>query len=400
MGSSYLPPSEQNVVNVGDELSQAAIDAINAAVSPSGTNPFVTASEAAGAGFSDYDNFKVYAAGDVVLASNDFYRFNTFIGAAGYGPITHPAAWTKLSAADLTGYAQLAGGTFTGKVNTPAPTSTFCGLNIGSFLSSSVITGSVAGDIWIGTFQLTYKNGQGSVIYGAATNIANNFGAPQIIDTSNAAAALRVTQRGSGNAIEIEDSPNPDSNRFVVSNNGKVGIGVAPDLFAALKVDANGIMFGDGTIQTTATLQGPRGIQGVEGERGPMGYTGETGPIGPQGPAGDAGQPGQQGQQGPPGAGVIIWRGEWDYSTLYSVNDAVSYDGSSYIAVVNQSGNQPYNGASYWGLLALKGANGADGTNGSSPPYTHAVWYNGQWASANVTTVYDTNYNYVNVLTF
>ena len=389
MGSSYLPPSEQNVVNVGDELSQAAIDAINAAVSPSGTNPFVTASEAAGAGFSDYDNFKVYAAGDVVLASNDFYRFNTFIGAAGYGPITHPAAWTKLSAADLTGYAQLNGSTFTGKVNTPAPTSTFCGLNIGSFLSSSVITGSVAGDIWIGTFQLTYKNGQGSVIYGAATNIANNFGAPQIIDTSNAAAALRVTQRGSGNAIEIEDSPNPDSNRFVVSNNGKVGIGVTPDATAALKVDTNGIMFGDGTIQTTATVQGIQGIQGPPGNNGSDGA---------QGPAGSNGN---DGAQGPPGAGVINWRGGWDYGTFYQVNDAVSYDGSSYIAVVNQSGNQPYNGSGYWGLLALKGANGIDGTNGGSSPYTNAVWYNGQWAGASVTTIYDSSSSYYyNVLTF
>jgi hypothetical protein len=95
MGSSYLPPSEQNVVNVGDELSQAAIDAINAAVSPSSANPFVTSSEAGA--IKDYDNYKVYNAGDIVHESSKLYRFNAFIGAAGYGPITHPNAWTTVS---------------------------------------------------------------------------------------------------------------------------------------------------------------------------------------------------------------------------------------------------------------------------------------------------------------
>jgi hypothetical protein len=37
---------------------------------------------------------------------------------------------------------------------------------------------------------------------------------------------------------------------------GKVGIGVAPDATAALKVDTNGIMFGDGSVQTTAASGG------------------------------------------------------------------------------------------------------------------------------------------------
>lgn len=95
MGSSYLPPPEQNVVNVGDELSQTALDAINASAFPSGTNPFVTASDAGA--IKDYDNYKVYKAGDIVHESGKLYRFNAFIGAAGYGPITHPYAWTVVS---------------------------------------------------------------------------------------------------------------------------------------------------------------------------------------------------------------------------------------------------------------------------------------------------------------
>jgi hypothetical protein len=70
--------------------------------------------------------------------------------------------------------------------------------------------------------------------------------------TSSSTAALRVTQLGTANAIEVEDSTTPDSTRFVVDANGKVGIGVAPDTSAALKVDTNGIMFGNGSLQTVA----------------------------------------------------------------------------------------------------------------------------------------------------
>ena len=47
---------------------------------------------------SDYDNGKTYNAGDQVVFSNKIYKFNAFIGAAGYAPNTHPAAWTELSA--------------------------------------------------------------------------------------------------------------------------------------------------------------------------------------------------------------------------------------------------------------------------------------------------------------
>ena len=114
MGSSYLPPPEQNVVNVGDELSQSAIDAINAASFPSGTNPFRTLSD--GGAINAYDNFKTYQAGDLVIEANKIYRFNSYIGAAGYGPITHPSAWTEISA--FPGFNNVA---LTGNCTAPTP---------------------------------------------------------------------------------------------------------------------------------------------------------------------------------------------------------------------------------------------------------------------------------------
>ena len=105
------------------------------------------------------------------------------------------------------------------------------------------------------------------------------------------------------------------------------------------------------------------------------------------------------------GPGVINWRGTYDYYTTYYVNDAVSYDGSSYICSSQNSYNYPYEGNGSWGLLSRKGDQGPQGNDGgggggSSPYYYHSVWAYNTWYNANVTTVYDTNYNYVNVLTF
>jgi hypothetical protein len=109
MGSSYLPPPEQNVVNVGDEISASALAALQAAspslsqANPVASEDYVDAAiggiEPSGAGkIADYDNGKTYAAGDQVVFNDRLYKFKAFIGAAGYAPDTHPAAWTELSA--------------------------------------------------------------------------------------------------------------------------------------------------------------------------------------------------------------------------------------------------------------------------------------------------------------
>ena len=137
--------------------------------------------------------------------------------------------------------------------------------------------------------------------------------------------------------------------------------------------------------------------------RGAQGYNGNDGSNGSDGAQGPQGEPGPQGPSGPAGPGVINWRGDYDYYTYYNQNDAVSYDGSSYICVSGNSYNYPYVGSGYWGLLARKGDQGPQGESGGgggNPYYYHSVWAYGTWYNANVTTVYDTNYSYVNVLTF
>jgi hypothetical protein len=77
-----------------------------------------------------------------------------------------------------------------------------------------------------------------------------------------------------------------------------------------------------------------------------------------KGPAGAAGPPGS------PGVG-FTWRSAWSGATSYSVNDAVSYQGSSYICIVANSAQVPTNTA-YWSLMAQQGATGPAGPSAAS----------------------------------
>lgn len=56
-----------------------------------------------------------------------------------------------------------------------------------------------------------------------------NVGSGSIIisSTNSSDSALRITQTGTGNALVVEDSANPDSSPFVVTSTGNVGIGTS-----------------------------------------------------------------------------------------------------------------------------------------------------------------------------
>jgi hypothetical protein len=94
--------------------------------------------------------------------------------------------------------------------------------------------------------------------------------------------------------------------------------------------------------------------------QGSQGAAGVTGATGLQGPAGAAGTVGPTGPMGPP----LTFVGEWLVSNLYAEGDAVSYGGSSYAALVGNTGREPDVSPTYWGLLAAAGAAGAVGPQG------------------------------------
>lgn len=59
--------------------------------------------------------------------------------------------------------------------------------------------------------------------------VANTRLPALVVDAASAGDLVRITQTGTGNALKVEDSANPDSTPFVIDANGRVGIGKAAD---------------------------------------------------------------------------------------------------------------------------------------------------------------------------
>lgn len=76
-----------------------------------------------------------------------------------------------------------------------------------------------------------------------------------------------------------------------------------------------------------------------KGDTGDTGATGATGATGSQGPAG------------------LNWQGAWDSGTAYVIDDVVSHNGNSYIAIADSTNSEPP--SADWELLAQKGTDGA-----------------------------------------
>lgn len=118
---------------------------------------------------------------------------------------------------------------------------------------------------------------------------------------------------------------------------------------------------------------GAKGDKGDTGDTGPTGSTGSAGAKGDKGDTGDAGPTGSTGAAGADGAdgtdGLDInWQGPWETGTNYAVNDAVEFEGSSYICflAISPSTTSPDSDADHFDLLAAKGADGAGGGGGDS----------------------------------
>jgi len=102
------------------------------------------------------------------------------------------------------------------------------------------------------------------------------------------------------------------------------------------------------------------GVLAQGGATGPQGPAGATGATGPQGATG------AQGPTGPTGLPGINWRGNWQTSpTTYLQNDAVFYQGSSWIAITSNVATPPP-GAGSWEYLAQQGATGPQGPTGTN----------------------------------
>jgi hypothetical protein len=166
------------------------------------------------------------------LAVNTAHKLAIYNGnivfSVGYG-LAFGDGTTQTTAAttpDLSGYALKSGATFTGKANFTSVAGA-AGINVGIGGTSAAAT--TAGDLWIATggASLNFRDGTGAWRVVAATSNTNTFSAAQIIDTTATTPGLRITQKGAGSAIVVEDSTTPDSDALIVDANGNLGIGVS-----------------------------------------------------------------------------------------------------------------------------------------------------------------------------
>ena len=308
-----------------------------------------------------------------------------------------------LVAADIAGKADLAGATFTGKVN-GTPSATTAAFNIGTVTAAP--TTLVNGDIWI-TDRLAFRNRFGNTITVLTNNQTNT-----IATTSDAAfilgitqggngGGLRVVNNGTGDSFRVEDET-PESTPFVISNTGRVGIGVAPDATAALKVDAGGIKFNDGTTQTTAPVAGPTYVNvqvfGGPASSGSFTWNKPTGAKSVEvlmmsgGGGGGSGArqattAGRFGGGGGGGAGGIFFKLDADaLASSETVTVGAGGAGGAAVTTDTTNGNPGTKGGdSVFGPITCRGGNfGGGGTDTTGAAGATSLWY--QWIS-NIQTV-------------
>lgn len=204
---------EMNVVNVGDELTQDQINAINAGNNPLATNPFLTKT-----------------AGDAVYAG--LTANNTFTGTQAYNINSSGAAF-RISQAG-------SGEAFRVEDQTTPDLTPF------------VITAD--GRVGIGT--TTLATGASLTATGTISTLGiavSGATASTINVNSGSAVPLTITNAGTGNSLVVNDGSG-DTTPFVINNDGSVGIkrsSPSYDLDVNGTVNLSTLRFADGTTMTT-----------------------------------------------------------------------------------------------------------------------------------------------------
>jgi hypothetical protein len=210
----------------------------------------------------------------------------------------------------------------------------------GATISQATLKLYVYSLVTAGSFNVDYVNGA----WAEGTIAADN--APPVGTTIAASVPLTTADKGQYILIDITSAVQAWLNG-TATNYGIALVGIGP-LKASFDSKENtttshppelDVVFAGSGAQGPAGPQGLQGPPGTQGSQGPSGPIGLSGPAGPQGPAG------------------IQNRGVWFSTTAYNVNDAVSYVGSSWIALVANTSSAPSASNSNWQLLAAKGIN-------------------------------------------
>jgi hypothetical protein len=93
------------------------------------------------------------------------------------------------------------------------------------------------------------------------------------------------------------------------------------------------------------------------------------------------------------GSVALNWQGEWNIGTAYSEDDLVEYNGSSYICLQDNTGQQPDGSPLYWDLFAAKGDTGSTGAPGAPGADGDGTAYYGQMSNQSSQTINITTAN-------
>ena len=338
-----------------------------------------------------------YGLGDAATYLGSSY-LSTAAANAGNNPATSPAVWSLLAAqgsAGATGASGLNGANGTpgavGPVG-PAGASGAMGAVGATGLQGLVYQGTyAAGTSYAANDAVTYggsaylsltsanhgnapdlSTGQWGLLSGrgtaGATGVAGRDGAVGAAGATGAVGPQgpAVAFRGgwlAGSTYAVGDAVSYGGTSYIAS---APNAGRQPDQTPQVwNVLAQAGAAGPAGASGATGLQGPTGFAGPAGATGavgPAGATGTAGPVGVTGPAGPVGVAGLAGASGPAG---LIYRGTYASSTNYALNDAVTFQGGSYISLApNNAGNTPGFAPNFWNVLSAQGAVGAQGAAG------------------------------------
>jgi hypothetical protein len=197
---------------------------------------------------------------------------------------------------------------------------------------------------------LTYANqaaSSASAASASATNASNSASAASS-SASTASTAASNAQTAETNAETAETNAETAQTAAEAAQTAAEAAQTAAEL-----AESNTVDFQQNLAVTATTLSA--------GSSATVSYNSGTTtmtfglPTGATGATGSAGATGATGAQGPEG---LKWLGAYAGGTSYVIDDAVSYNGTSYICKLASTGNLPTN-TTYWDVLAEKGAPGA-----------------------------------------
>jgi len=130
-------------------------------------------------------------------------------------------------------------------------------------IAANLVPGELAINIADG--KLYFENSSGVVtLLASSAGAGGTFTAPVVIEGTTTDAALRITQLGTGNALLVEDSTNPDSTPFVIDQFGAVVVGGTSSSSATISGSNQFAMVG------TTTAGAKQGLSRWDNSTGPF----------------------------------------------------------------------------------------------------------------------------------